>query len=125
MSSVRGFISISLILISALDFILGCDFDSCHRGCGHARCHHCAEQLFRLGPVCGGLPAEQQLADHRGGAHRLFRRHPVLHHVCGKKQVFECKGNGVVKVRICLLFAVKNDYVSSYFSSVEIAEYFI
>lgn len=88
MSNVRGFIFILLILISTLDFILGRDVDSGYWGCGHARGHHCAEQLLRLGPVCRGLPAEQQPADHRGGAHRLLGGHPVLHHVCGKKLVF-------------------------------------
>lgn len=71
----------------ALVFSLGCDVDSCYRGRGHACCYHRAEQLLRLGLVCRGLPAQQQPADHRGGANRLLRCHPVIHHVCGKRRV--------------------------------------
>ncbi|KAG5834096.1 hypothetical protein ANANG_G00257630 [Anguilla anguilla] len=57
------------------------------RGCRHAGGDHGAEQLLGLGPVCRGLPAQQQPADHRGGSDWLVRRHPVLHHVCGHEPV--------------------------------------
>ena len=89
---------------STLVFLLGRDFDGCHWGCRHARGHHCAQQLLRLGPVCGGFPAQQQPADHRGCAYRLLRRDPVLHHVCGKEAASEGEGDTVLKIRTCLLF---------------------
>ena len=85
-----------------LVLLLGRDFDGCHWGCRHARGHHCAQQLLRLGPVCGGFPAQQQPADHRGRADRLLRRHPVLHHVCGKAAA-SGGGDTVLQIRTCLL----------------------
>lgn len=93
-------------------FVLGCDFDGCYRWCWHARRHHCVEQLLRLGPVCRGLPAQQQPADHRGRAHWLVWCYPVLHHVCGKKHMFERKGNGVLQISMCLSYLIcsKNVY---------------
>eukprot|EP00959_Pyramimonas_sp_CCMP1952_P457349 9474786-Pyramimonas_sp.AAC.1 len=47
---------------------------------GHARDHHPAELVLRVGAVHGGLRAQQRDAHHRGRAHRLLRRHPLLHH---------------------------------------------
>lgn len=99
-----------IILSYTLLSVLGGDFDGCYWGCGHASRHHGAEQLLRLGPVCGGFPAQQQPADHCGRAHRLLWCYPVLHHVCGKNHVSERKGNGVLQRRMCLsflLFTVK------------------
>lgn len=105
MLNARGFIFMLLILSCTLIVVLGCDFDSCYWGCRHARRHHCAEQLLRLGPVCRGLPAQQQSADHCGCTHRLVWCYPVIHHVCGKKQhIHERKGNDFLKTWMCLSF---------------------
>ena len=63
----------------------GCHFNGCHWRCWHACSYYCPEQLFWMGFVCWGLPAEQQLADHCWCTHWLLWGHPLLHHVCGKK----------------------------------------
>ena len=50
-------------------------------------CDHCSEHVLWVGAVRRGFHAEQQPDDGGGLPHRLFRRHPLLHHVCRHEQV--------------------------------------
>merc|ERR1719150_867521 len=58
-----------------------------HRWRRHARRHHRAQLLLRLGAVCRGLHAEQQPDDRGRIPDRSQRSHPLLHHVRRHEQV--------------------------------------
>lgn len=78
------FFSFSYVVKKKFNFLSGCDLDCCYWRRRHAGGHHCAQQLLRLGPVCWGLPAQQQPADYCWSAHWVVWSHSVIHHVCGE-----------------------------------------
>mmetsp|Transcript_23248 Transcript_23248/g.37894 ORF Transcript_23248/g.37894 Transcript_23248/m.37894 type:complete len:240 (+) Transcript_23248:1836-2555(+) len=59
----------------------GCPFSGLRGWWRHARLHHRAQLLFRLGLGRGGFLAEESGADHRGVLDRLQRSHPHQDHV--------------------------------------------